>query len=41
MAAGKPASHGAGDQSEVDEGNVVEVTFSDLAEQTNAGLRRR
>jgi hypothetical protein len=32
MAAGKPASQGAGDRSEVDEGNVVEVTFGDLAE---------
>jgi hypothetical protein len=32
MAAGKPASQGARDQSEVDEGNVVEVTFGDLAE---------
>jgi hypothetical protein len=32
MAAGKPASQGAGDRSEVDEGNVVEVTFDGLAE---------
>jgi hypothetical protein len=32
MAAGKTASHGTGDRSEVDEGNVVEVTFGDLAE---------
>jgi hypothetical protein len=32
IAAGKPASQGGGDWSEVGEGNVVEVTFGDLAE---------
>jgi hypothetical protein len=32
MVAGKPGSQGGGDRSEVDEGNVVEVTFDDLAE---------
>jgi hypothetical protein len=39
MAAGKPASQGAGDRSEVDEGNVVEVTFDDLAEADQCRIK--
>jgi hypothetical protein len=33
MAANKPSNQGGGKRSEVDEGNVVEVTLSDLPEE--------
>jgi hypothetical protein len=39
MATGKPSGQGTRDQSEVDEGNVVEVTFGNLADADQCQIR--